>query len=88
MATCTPTALQLTPCSCLVACVGVGCVGSLHTSVADAVAGWCLPAGSLGSLVLKLGPKYDMGALCPDANEGWDKAAKGKDWCVWIKKHE
>lgn len=47
-----------------------------------------LSAGSLGSLVLKLGPKYDMGALCPDQNDGWQKAAKGRDWCVWIKKNE
>lgn len=44
--------------------------------------------GTLGSLVLKLGPKYDMGALCPDKNEGWQKAAVGKNWCVWIKKNE
>jgi hypothetical protein len=46
-----------------------------------------LIAGNLGSLLLKMGPKYDMGALCPDKNEGWQKAAAGKDWCVWIKKN-
>lgn len=47
-----------------------------------------VPAGTLGSLVLKLGPKYDMGALCPDKNDGWQKAAVGKNWCVWIKQNE
>lgn len=41
--------------------------------------------GTKASLVLKLGPKYDMGALCPKAEEGWEKAAKGKNWCVWTK---
>lgn len=52
---------------------------------------WCAvlsDAGSLGLLVLKLGPKYDMGALCPNKNEGWQKAAVGKDWCVWFKPND
>lgn len=46
-----------------------------------------LSAGNHGSLLLKLGPKYDMGALCPDKTEGWQKAACGKNWCVWMKTH-
>lgn len=44
--------------------------------------------GSLGSLVLKLGPKYDMGALCPNKAEGWQQVAKGKNFCVWLKPNE
>jgi alpha-amylase len=41
--------------------------------------------GTKGSLVLKLGPRYDMGALLPKQEDGWAKAAVGKDFCVWIK---
>jgi alpha-amylase len=41
--------------------------------------------GTKGSLVLKLGPRYDMGALLPKKEDGWNKAAVGKDYCVWIK---
>jgi alpha-amylase len=44
--------------------------------------------GKLGSVVLKMGPKYDMGDLCPKQEDGWQKAAKGKDYCVWIKLDE
>ena len=36
-----------------------------------------------GSLVCKLGPRHDMGALLPAAAEGWALAASGKDWAVW-----
>lgn len=44
--------------------------------------------GSKGSLVLKLGPRYDMGPLLPKPEEGWAKAAVGKDYCVWIQQGE
>jgi alpha-amylase len=43
--------------------------------------------GTRGSLVLKLGPRYDMGALLPKQDDGWAKAAVGKDYCVWIKQN-
>jgi alpha-amylase len=36
-----------------------------------------------GRLVLKLGPRFDMGALLPDAGQGWAMAAKGEGWAVW-----
>jgi alpha-amylase len=44
--------------------------------------------GTKGSLVLKLGPRYDMGALLPKQEDGWSKAAVGKDFCVWIKTND
>eukprot|EP00775_Hariotina_reticulata_P005433 gene5433-5666_t len=44
--------------------------------------------GQKASVVLKLGPKYDMGKLMPKAEDGWVKTAKGTDWCVWVKQHE
>lgn len=34
-----------------------------------------------GELLLKLGPRYDMGHLAP--GKEWKKEASGKDWCVW-----
>jgi hypothetical protein len=39
-------------------------------------------------VLLKLGPKYDMGALAPKEGDGWARAAKGTDWCMWIKLHD
>jgi len=63
-------------------------VCQLHLSHLSLTIELSFVAGKLGSLILKLGPKYDMGALCPDKNEGWQKAANGKHWCVWIKKDD
>jgi alpha-amylase len=36
-------------------------------------------------LVIKMGPRYDMGALLPKKEQGWEKAASGKDYAVWVK---
>lgn len=44
--------------------------------------------GKFGTVVLKMGPRYDMGNLCPKKEEGWQKAAVGKDYCVWLKLNE
>lgn len=35
------------------------------------------------SVVLKLGPRYDMGACLPKECDGWKTATWGKDFCVW-----
>jgi len=44
--------------------------------------------GQKASVVVKLGPKYDMGNLMPKVEDGWVKTAKGTDWCVWVKQHQ
>ena len=44
--------------------------------------------GKHGSVMLKMGPRYDMGSLCPKPEDGWQKVSKGKDYCVWLKMHE
>jgi len=36
-------------------------------------------------LILKIGPRFDMGHLAPNAEE-WQITAVGKDYCVWEKK--
>mmetsp|Transcript_27047 Transcript_27047/g.80210 ORF Transcript_27047/g.80210 Transcript_27047/m.80210 type:complete len:514 (-) Transcript_27047:319-1860(-) len=36
-------------------------------------------------LIVKLGPRYDIGGLQPSEEEGWVKAAKGNEWVVWEK---
>lgn len=36
-------------------------------------------------VMVKLGPRYDMGKFLPSPDQ-WDKVAKGKDFCVWEKK--
>lgn len=42
-----------------------------------------------GSVMLKLGARYDMGCLVPKESDGWKVATWGKDFCVWEKnKHE
>jgi alpha-amylase len=38
-----------------------------------------------GSLVLKLGPRYDGGDAMPKESDGWVLAASGKDWAAWEK---
>jgi hypothetical protein len=35
------------------------------------------------SVVLKLGPRMDMGPLLPKEAEGWRAAVWGKDFCLW-----
>ena len=37
------------------------------------------------NVVLKLGPRYDMGALLPRADQGWRMVASGIDYAVWEK---
>lgn len=34
---------------------------------------------------VKLGPKRDMGKHEADEGEGWAKAMKGGDFCIWTK---
>jgi len=36
-------------------------------------------------VMVKLGPRYDMGKLTPKKEE-WQKAINGKDFCVWERK--
>ena len=38
------------------------------------------------SVVIKLGPRFDMGQLLPDAAQGWGLAASGTNWAVWEKR--
>ena len=35
------------------------------------------------NVVLKLGPRTDMGDLKPNKEEGWARVAEGHEWCVW-----
>lgn len=44
----------------------------------------CLPVRCL-RVVLKLGPRYDMGNLVPPESQ-WRVVAYGKDWCAWERK--
>ncbi len=37
-------------------------------------------------VVLKLGPRHDIGDLCPKECEGWHFAMAGTDFCIWEKK--
>ncbi|GIL50540.1 hypothetical protein Vafri_6713 [Volvox africanus] len=39
--------------------------------------------GRSGSVVLKLGPRYDMGSLLPRREDGWAMTLSGRDWAVW-----
>lgn len=39
------------------------------------------------SVILKLGPRYDMGQYVPKEADGWKVATWGKDFCVWEKQH-
>lgn len=36
-------------------------------------------------VVVKLGPRMDMGDTLPTADDGWKVACFGKDFCVWDK---
>jgi alpha-amylase len=36
-----------------------------------------------GNVMLKLGPRYDMGGLVPQESQGWKLAASGQDFAVW-----
>lgn len=36
-------------------------------------------------VMVKLGPRYDMGGLVPRKEEGWAVCASGKDFAVWQK---
>ena len=38
-----------------------------------------------GNVVLKLGPRFDMGGLVPKAAEGWRLVQSGNDYAVWEK---
>ncbi|WIA40821.1 hypothetical protein OEZ86_004498 [Tetradesmus obliquus] len=38
-----------------------------------------------GSVMLKMGARYDMGSLVPKEADGWKVATWGKDFCVWEK---
>ncbi|GBG64666.1 hypothetical protein CBR_g45721 [Chara braunii] len=40
--------------------------------------------GTSGSVILKLGPRYDMGKLTPSKGD-WRKAASGRNYSVWEK---
>ncbi|KAF8061950.1 AMY1.2 [Scenedesmus sp. PABB004] len=43
--------------------------------------------GGRGAVVVKLGPRLDMGDLLPPKDQGWVKAASGKDYAVWARPH-
>lgn len=36
-------------------------------------------------LILKLGPRMDLGDLLPKESDGWKVASTGKDYAVWEK---
>ena len=36
-------------------------------------------------VVLKLGPRFDMGPYLPKEADGWKFATSGFDWAVWEK---
>ena len=39
-----------------------------------------------GRVILKLGPRFDMGALLPRETDGWQLAASGPDFAVWDRR--
>ena len=41
--------------------------------------------GNNGNVMLKLGPRFDMGGLVPRSQDGWQLAASGPDFAVWEK---
>ena len=34
-------------------------------------------------VLVKLGPRYDMGWLTPKEDEGWQLCATGKNYAIW-----
>lgn len=36
-------------------------------------------------VIIKMGPRHDMGNLKPNKQEGWKVKASGKDYAVWDK---
>ena len=36
-------------------------------------------------LMVKLGPRFDLGELNPSESDGWKAGASGNNWCVWVK---
>ena len=39
----------------------------------------------LRSVTIKMGPRYDMGDLCPKEHDGWKFALGGTDFGIWEK---
>ena len=39
--------------------------------------------GRDGQVLLKMGPKQDMGKLVPREADGWKIVVKGHQFCVW-----
>jgi alpha-amylase len=42
--------------------------------------------GAAGEVVVKIGPRWDMGPLVPSQAEGFVMAASGRDYAVWEKR--
>ena len=38
------------------------------------------------AVVIKMGPRYDMGEFLPEESEGWEMVLTGNDWAIWEKK--
>lgn len=36
-----------------------------------------------GSVIIKMGPRYDMGHVLPSKEDGWSMVLSGDDWAVW-----
>lgn len=59
------------------------CMNHLRDYSAEEFFGaFMLVSNSHCRVVVKLGPRYDMGNLVPNSNE-FKVAASGKDFCVW-----
>jgi len=42
--------------------------------------------GTAGTVIVKMGPRYDMPPnLVPRKEDGWELAASGQDFAVWAK---
>jgi alpha-amylase len=39
----------------------------------------------IGNVMIKLGPRYDMGGLVPRTKEGWRLVQVGSEYAVWEK---
>ncbi len=56
---------------------------SLVQVVIDMAESDCYIATIDSRLRMKMGPRYDVSELVPDAEEGWELAAYGDNYAVW-----
>lgn len=59
---------------------GINARSKLEILVADAD---CYLAKVDDKIILKMGPRYELGDLSPKEEEGWKLAASGNNYAVW-----